>query len=68
MTDRNLASPSHPSVTCALLRGKVIELGPREMRNTSGGLVFPGYDPIGRYLERAIGIVAEVIEYVARPR
>lgn len=68
MTDRNVASPVHPSVTCARLPGKVAELGPREMRNTSGGVVFPGYDPLGRYVNLAIRLVAEVIEYVARPR
>lgn len=68
MTDRILSTSTMASVTCVQLRSRVSELGCRDMRNTTGGVVFPGNDRLGGYVRFAIRLVAEVMDYVARPR
>ena len=68
MTDRILTTPTLPSANCAQLPSRETQLGRRDMRNTTGGVVFPGNDRLGRYVHFAIRCVAEVIEYMARPR
>lgn len=68
MTDRILTTPTQPIINCARLGIRETELGRSEIKSVSGGLVFPRDDRLGRYVNFAIRFVAEVIEYVARPR
>ncbi len=68
MSDRFPSRRGQVSVTCAQLPGREMELAHREMMYASGGLVFPGNDRLGRYVDFAIRLVAEVIQHLARPR
>ncbi len=68
MTDRFLTTPTEVSVTCTRLPGRETNLARCEMAHASGGFVPPGDDRLGRYVNFALRLVAEVIERMARPR
>ena len=68
MTDRILTARTLVSVSCARLLGRETELRRCDLRNTTGGVVFPGDERLGRYVYFAIRLVAEVMNHVARPR
>ena len=60
MTYRILTTPTQASVSCARLPSQEIELGRREMVNTSGGILLPS-GPI--FMVRFIAErIAEVID------
>lgn len=68
MTDRILTTPTQTTINFARLGIRETELGRSETKSVSGGLVFPRDDRLGRIVNFSIWLVAEVIEYVARPR
>ena len=68
MSDLFPSTKCQVSATCTHLPGREMELAHREMMHASGGLVPPGNDRLGRYVDFAIRLVAEVIQHLARPR